>query len=352
MIIDSVLVNEENAQNSAFGSAWQQSLREMIRSPEALLQALDLPQSLLDSALPGHRQFPLRVTRSFVARMQKGNPQDPLLLQVLPLQQETETDIAGYTTDPLQEKASIALPGMLHKYSSRVLMISTSACAIHCRYCFRRHFPYDDQRQSQAELATALEYIEQNPSVREVILSGGDPLMLNDELLGRQLALFAAAGNVQTLRLHTRLPVVLPERVTDDLLDVLANFGKEQGGKNVVVVIHANHPNEINDEVLEGLHRLRRVATLLNQTVLLKAINDDAATQAALHEKLFTAGVLPYYLHQMDAVAGTHHFAVSDARALTIHQQLTASLPGYLVPRLVREEAGAASKSLLGMPRA
>lgn len=338
MIIETQLINEENP---AAEADWQASLREMIRSPEALLQALDLPPTLLGELVPGHQAFPIRVTRSFLRRMRRGDPHDPLLLQVLPQLRETVAQ-PGYTTDPLAERDAAVRPGLLHKYDSRVLLISTSACAIHCRYCFRRHFPYTEQRQTRESLQASVDYIQANPEVREVIFSGGDPLMLNDRTLAQQIDTFARLPQIRSLRFHSRLPIVLPERITEDLLKVLANAGKP-----LVMVVHANHPQEIDDEVSRALQRLREVATVLNQTVLLRDINDAVDTLATLSDRLFAAGTLPYYLHQLDPVTGVGHFEVSDDAARDLHSGLLAQLPGYLVPRLVREIAGESSKTPL-----
>ena len=317
----------------------------MIRTPEALLQALGLPEQLLPAARQGHQLFPVRVTQAFLNRIRPGDINDPLLRQVLPLTNETEPSPPGFCKDPLAEEHAIASPGLLHKYTSRVLTVSTSACAIHCRYCFRRHFPYAEQRQSQDDFAQKLDYIRQNPAVNEVILSGGDPLMLPDTQLRRQMEALAALPQIRTVRIHTRLPVVLPERITDALLDALECFPRQR-----VLVIHCNHPQELDADVAKALARLRPLTTLLNQTVLLRGVNDTAETLIQLSQTLFECDVLPYYLHQMDPVEATHHFTIADARAVEIHRELTRSLPGYLVPRLVREEAGAPSKTLLISP--
>lgn len=345
MIIDSVSVNDDESQNSAMPTDWQQGLRDMIRTPEALLQALDLPEHLLPAAQQGHQLFPIRVTRAFLQRIRPADPDDPLLRQILPLSFEMEASPQGYGKDPLAEDQAIATPGLLHKYQSRVLTIGTSACAIHCRYCFRRHFPYADQRQSQDDFKQKLEYIRHHPDVNEVILSGGDPLMLTDAQLLRQMEALATLPQIRTVRIHTRLPVVLPQRVTEGLLEALKRFPHRQ-----VMVIHCNHPQELDTDVRQALRRLRSVTTLLNQTVLLRGVNDSEAVLTGLSEALFDAGVLPYYLHQMDRVEATHHFAVPDEVALHLHQTLTRNLPGYLVPRLVREEPGAPSKTLLLRP--
>lgn len=271
-----------------------------------------------------------------------GDPNDPLLRQVLPTKAE-HAPVAGFSTDPLREAEATVAPGLLQKYAGRALLIATGACAVHCRYCFRRHFPYASHQQ-EANFE-AVEHIRADPTIREVILSGGDPLLLKDAHLGRLLARIGALPQVTRLRLHTRLPVVIPQRVTAALVDALAAVPQQ-----VVVVLHFNHPNEIDADCRRALAALSGFV-LLNQSVLLAGVNDAAGVLAALSERLFEAGVLPYYLHLPDAVAGTAHFHVSEAQAGAIHRQLAASLPGYLVPKLVREVPGAAAKeSLSGGP--
>jgi len=285
--------------------------------------------------------------------MQKGNPRDPLLRQVLPVAEE---DIVspGYTKDPLGECHALRAPGLLQKYQGRVLLMTTSACAVHCRYCFRRHFPHGNAHiespvtpenkrgrgVSGRNFGAALTYIRQDDTIREVILSGGDPLCLSDERLAALAIGFADIPHVQRLRIHTRMPIVLPERVDDALLAWLTETCLQ-----TVMVIHANHPNEIDDQVERALTLLRAAGiTLLNQSVLLRGVNDHEDTLAALSERLFAAGVLPYYLHLLDPVSGAAHFAVEQQRAREIMAGLRSRLPGYLVPRLVREVAGARYK--------
>lgn len=274
--------------------------------------------------------------------MKKGDANDPLLLQCLPLSVEDQV-VDGYTTDPLQESSYMQGPGILQKYHGRVLLTVTGACAIHCRYCFRRHFPYAEANPAAGRFEETLAWLREQEDVSEIILSGGDPLSLDDDKLGRILQGIDRLPRIRTLRLHTRLPVVIPERIDAAFLGNL-----EKLSSRVVVVIHANHANEIDDHVRQAMGRLRRAgATLLNQSVLLRSINDSATALAALGEALFAAGVLPYYLHQLDPVQGASHFAVNDARALKIIASLRARLPGYLVPRLVREEPGGAAKTPL-----
>ena len=287
--------------------------------------------------------FPLRVTRSYAARMAKGNLADPLLLQVLPQVREALA-VPGYGADPVGDRAAAALPGLLHKYAGRVLLLATGACAIHCRYCFRREFPYGEFQLTRQREADALAYIAADPSIEEVILSGGDPLVLGDERLEGLVRALESIPHLTRLRIHSRLPVVLPSRITDGLLRVLGRSRLQP-----VLVIHANHARELDSEVAAGLRRLAETGVaLLNQTVLLKGINDRPETLAELSRRLFGLGVQPYYLHVLDKAAGTAHFDLPEEKALDLHSALRRRLPGYLVPRLVREEAGKPYKSLLG----
>lgn len=286
--------------------------------------------------------FPLRVPRGFVARMRYGDPHDPLLRQVLPVAAENVI-LPGYAVDPVGDLDSVRAPGLLQKYAGRALLITTGACAVHCRYCFRRAFPYAGHSATPGVLAAAMATIAADDSLHEIILSGGDPLALGNVRLAEILHALAGISHISRIRLHTRVPVVLPERVDDVLLDLLHNLGKP-----VVTVIHANHANEIDAGVTAALQRLRRVsASLLNQSVLLRGVNDSSDALTALSGKLFSAGVLPYYLHQLDHVIGAAHFLVPDQEARAIHARMAANLPGYLVPRLVRETAGAAAKTPL-----
>ncbi len=319
--------------------AWQAELARAIIDPAELLDLLGLSRAWLPAALAAARQFPLRVPRPFVARMRRGDPHDPLLRQVLPLASELAA-VEGYSRDPVGDRAAMTTPGVLHKYAGRVLLTATGACAIHCRYCFRRHFPYGEANAAAGGWGAALADIAADSSLREAILSGGDPLTLSDRRLREFIEALSPLAHIERLRLHTRLPVVLPERVTPALVRLLAHARPK-----TVVVLHANHAAEIGDEVRAACVRLAESgATLLNQSVLLRGVNDDAEALAALSETLFAAGVLPYYLHQLDRVAGAAHFEVSDTEARALHAGLRARLPGYLVPRLVREVAGAAGK--------
>jgi EF-P beta-lysylation protein EpmB len=318
---------------------WQHHQARALRDPEQLLEALNLSRALLPGAQQAAAEFALRVPEGFVARMRPGDVDDPLLRQVLPLAEETlETE--GFVTDPVADGTARAGRGLLHKYRGRVLLITTGACGIHCRYCFRRHYPYQDDRLQGAAWQQVLDYIAADPELHEVILSGGDPLTLSDKRLAAMVADLEAIPQLTRLRIHSRQPVVLPERISDALVDMLAHTRLD-----AVMVLHVNHANEMDGEVDAALRRLQQAGvTLLNQSVLLKGINDDAETLVALSERLFQGGVLPYYLHQLDRVQGAAHFEVEDTRALELLDELRSRLPGYLVPKLVREQAGAAAK--------
>jgi EF-P beta-lysylation protein EpmB len=321
---------------------WQKSLSNLITDPQELLKILELEPALLPKAKLAAKQFPLIVPRTFVDRMEKGNPNDPLLRQILPLDMELH-EHADFSTDPLQELNVNPLPGLLHKYHGRVLITLTSACAVHCRYCFRRNFPYEENNPGKQGWSVWFDYIKHNHDISEVILSGGDPLLLNDKSLRLFTDELSQISHVKRLRLHTRVPVVLPERVTDEFLTWL-----DQLTFATVIVIHMNHPREMSDAVKSALLKLKqKKITLLNQTVLLKGVNDRADILCELSETLFAAGVLPYYLHVLDKVKGTAHFDLPDATAITLHAEMINALPGYLVPKLVREEAGKAAKTLL-----
>ncbi len=319
---------------------WQNELADIIRSPEELFALLELDPTQLPAALAASRDFALRVPRAFAERMRKGDPEDPLLRQVLPLGDELQ-GAPGYSQDPLGEAAANPHPGLIHKYHGRVLLIVSGGCAINCRYCFRRHFPYADNNPGRARWQAALDYIAADDSITEVIYSGGDPLNAPDRQLAWLTERVAAIDHVQRLRIHTRLPVVLPNRIDEDCLRWLTDHRLK-----TALVIHSNHPRELDDSVGAALNRLRQAGiTLLNQAVLLRGINDRVETLAELSERLFEWGVLPYYLHLLDPVAGAHHFDVPDTEARGLIDALRARLPGYLVPRLVREIAGEPNKT-------
>jgi L-lysine 2,3-aminomutase len=330
--------------------AWQQELAQAIRDPLELLGMLGLspgqiaPGETAASLRAGAAGFALRVPRSYVARMRHGDPRDPLLRQVLSTGAETLA-VPGYVEDPLHEDAARAVPGLLHKYQGRALLVTTGACAVHCRYCFRRHYDYgaDHETEAASRWSAALAHVAGDASIEEVILSGGDPLSLGNARLAQLLQQVRDIPHVRRVRIHTRTPVVLPSRVDAGLIAALQPLRDR-----LAIVLHANHPAELDAATVSALRRLGAECTaLLNQSVLLAGINDDAPVLALLSQRLFEAGVLPYYLHQLDAVAGAAHHAVDDARARQIHAQLAATLPGYLLPRLVREIAGASGKTPL-----
>ncbi len=321
---------------------WQKELAQAIRDPEVLLNRLNLSLHQLPEQYRVCKQFPLRVTESYLSRIRVGDPKDPLLLQILPLPQELE-QINGYETDPIGDQESIALPGLLHKYEGRCLLITTASCATHCRYCFRRHFPYQKSQLDEKSLAQALTYIATDTSLSEVILSGGDPLSLSDERLAHLVSKLNNIPHLKRLRIHTRQPVVLPSRITNQLIETLTRSRLQ-----IVVVLHFNHANEFDNAVECAMSKLaHRNITLLNQSVLLKDVNDSASSLKRLSEKLFEQRIIPYYLHRLDKVSGAAHFDIPIKQARQLHQQLSASLPGYLVPTLVQEQAGAPNKTVI-----
>ena len=321
-------------------SAWQQELAQAITEPHELFAALELDPTTMPEAVSASQLFSLMVTRSFLSRMEKGNPTDPLLLQVLP-QYAEHRDVPGYTDDPLRESTVNPIPGLLHKYKNRVLFTLTTKCAVNCRFCFRRHFPYGDNNPGTRGWDKAFAYVAADTALNEVILSGGDPLVSPDKLLYHFSDNINAIPHIKRLRIHTRLPIVLPERIDAGFLAWCQSL-KQQ----LIIVTHCNHPQEINTEVKAALQALRNAGVvLLNQTVLLKDINDSAETLIALSETLFDAGVQPYYLHLLDKVAGAAHFDLDKDKALAIHNQMIKQLSGYLVPTLVCEEPGAPAKT-------
>lgn len=318
---------------------WQAVLADAFREPAELLQYLNLPESLLNGAIAASSSFALRAPRGYCQRIEKGNPNDPLLRQILPLNAELTTDLQ-FKLDPVGDLAAMEVPGLLHKYHGRVLIITTAACAVHCRYCFRRHFPYQENRAEQ-NWQTAIDYIRANSDIHEVILSGGDPLSLTESKLKSLTDKLLNIPHIKTLRLHTRQPIVLPERINNDFLTWLDSLPWK-----IVMVLHCNHANEIDTYVASALKRLQQhQVTLLNQSVLLAGVNDDAEILVNLSQKLFSHHVLPYYLHQLDKVQGAKHFAINDEKAVQLLNEIRKRLPGYLVPKLVEEKAGEKSKS-------
>ena len=303
---------------------------------------MQLDKTHLSARQRAAADFPVKVPHAFLSRMERGNPADPLLTQVLPVADELISP-AGFIPDPLNEAAYNPIPGVVHKYRNRVLFIVSPACAINCRYCFRRSFPYEENTQNKQQWRRALAYIGNNPAINEVIYSGGDPLAANDRFLSWLTQSIAAIPHVKRLRIHTRLPVVIPSRIDKALLGWMTATRLKP-----VVVLHINHPNEIDGPVKAGIRQLLESGLkVLNQSVLLRAVNDNAETLVALSEALYDSGAMPYYLHLLDPVQGASHFQVDDTHALQIYRDMQGALPGYLVPKLVREHPGAQSKTIL-----
>lgn len=323
---------------------WLQQLANVITDPNQLLHYLALDEYTdLQKGGEARTLFPLRVPWSFAARMHKGDPDDPLLRQVLTAQEEF-TVTPGFSHDPLDEQHSV-VPGLLHKYRSRALLLVKGGCAVNCRYCFRRHFPYHDNQGNKANWRQALDYIRQHPELDEIIFSGGDPLMAKDHELDWLITQLEAIAHLKRLRIHSRLPIVIPARVTDALCQRLARSRLQ-----VLLVTHINHANEIDDDVAQSMAQLRRSGvTLLNQSVLMRGVNDNPDTLAQLSHALFDIGILPYYLHVLDKVQGAAHFLVGDEEARALIKALLTQVSGYLVPRLTREIGGEASKTLLDL---
>lgn len=326
---------------------WQSQMSDLITDPAELLDILQLsPEQLLSGAILASKQFKLRVPRAFVEKMQPADPLDPLLLQVLPHHLELEQH-DGYVTDPLGEEAANQLPGLLHKYKSRFLLTLTGACAVHCRYCFRRHFPYQANLPKDDDWVQIKQYLLDHPDINEVILSGGDPLTLSNRKLALWFERLASLPQITTLRIHSRVPIVIPHRIDDEFLQLLSNQKF-----NIVLVVHCNHANELDDFTCSQLKRVASQQVLvLNQAVILNKINDSATSLTELSQRLFQAQVLPYYLHVLDKVQGAQHFDLSPEKINLIYTTLLANLPGYLVPKLVREIAGEKNKTpLYGNP--
>ena len=317
--------------------AWQRILADSLTTSNQLLSRLGLMADQVQS-VDQSPDFPVRVPEPFVTRMMPGDPHDPLLRQVLAVTDERHA-MPGFVKDPLDELEG-PMPGVLHKYRSRVLVIYRGGCAINCRYCFRRHFPYQENTLTARDIDGLVSYLKAHPEVNEVILSGGDPLMADDQALSGLFVRLESVSSIHRLRIHTRLPIVIPERVTDLLCQAIAATALP-----VVMVLHSNHANEIDQSVMDAVSQLRAVCrSVLNQSVILKGINDSADVLIALSERLFEAGIDPYYLNVLDRVSGAHHFDVSDLEVAALHQALLNALPGYLVPKLVREVPGIGHK--------
>lgn len=324
--------------------AWIFDLANVVTDIKTLYRCLDLdPDTISLSMLQAKKQFPLRVPLAFINRMKKGDSHDPLLLQVLCDDNEM-LQVAGYSDDPLQEQNN-AIPGLLHKYHNRALLITKTACAINCRYCFRRHFPYHENQSSKKNLNIALNYIATHPELDEIILSGGDPLMAKDNEIAFLISELEKIPHIKRLRIHTRLAVVIPSRITQQLSRLFA-----QSRLQIIVVTHINHPNEIDNEVTHAIWQLKQSNVLvLNQSVMLKNINDNVEILAQLSNKLFDSGILPYYIHLLDKVQGAAHFFVDDKTAKQLMKQLAEKVSGYLVPKLAREIGGEKSKRVLAV---
>lgn len=327
---------------SAQPKSWQMLWREAVRDPRELLEMLALPHLAAKISDQAAAQFPLRVPMGFIAKMRRGDANDPLLRQVLPVIEEDQL-AEGFSLDAVGDAAARGGTGIIHKYHGRALLITTGSCAIHCRYCFRRHFPYAEETAASQQWSEAITYLKSDASITEVILSGGDPLSLSTAKLKELTSQLAQVPHIKRLRIHTRLPVVLPERVDEQFLGWIDSLRWP-----LAMVIHANHANELGPDVARALTSLKlRNVIMLNQTVLLKGVNDSIAEQNSLAEQLFEMGVLPYYLHQLDKVQGAAHFQIDDQHARDIHTGMMKALPGYLVPKLVREISGEASKTPL-----
>jgi len=323
-------------------SDWKAELSNCVSSIDELLNQLGLNTDDLNATEQAATEFPIKVPQPFVQLMEYGNPEDPLLKQVLPIKSELSLD-TNFSKDPVDESNFNPVPGIVHKYRNRVLMIISPNCAINCRYCFRRHFPYEENRQSKQQWLKALDYLKNRPEINEIIYSGGDPLAANDNFLGWLTQKIESIEHIKRLRIHTRLPVVIPSRIDDQLLSWLGNTRLKP-----TVVMHINHANEIDSGLSLGIDRLKAIGiTILNQSVLLKGINDSPQSLVCLSEKLFDTGIMPYYLHRLDPVQGASHFDVPKDQAIDIFRQIQAQLPGFLVPKLVQEIAGKSSKSLM-----
>lgn len=323
--------------------AWQQALSRAVTNPKQLFERLQLDSSNYSQALErASEQFSMLVSESYLSRIKPADPNDPLLKQVLPSALENHL-VPGYQDDPLDEQAANFTPGMLHKYHGRALLITNSHCAINCRFCFRRNFAYSDNHFSGKHKQAILSYLKEDTSIEELILSGGDPLLLNNRKLAEIISMAETIPHIKRLRIHSRIPLVLPERISDSLLALF-----RQSPLAVVMVVHCNHPQEINGEIEKVFKRLKQAChALFNQSVLLKGVNDDLDTQIALHTRLFENQVQPYYLHVLDKVKGAAHFDLAPEHIQSLYKGMQEALPGYILPKLAREEAGKAHKTLL-----
>ncbi|TAN66322.1 MAG: EF-P beta-lysylation protein EpmB [Methylobacter sp.] len=333
---------EPQSEIQHFAKNWQQQLADAFNNIEDLCRYLHLSPDDLPVSVAATENFPLRVPLSFASCIEKGNPHDPLLRQVLPVDEELFA-YPGFSNDPVGDLASATQSGVLHKYHGRVLLINTGSCAINCRYCFRRNFPYSELQLSKQKEEAAIQTLQDDASISEVILSGGDPLLLSDSRLTKLILQLDSIKHLKRIRIHSRLPIVLPARITKELICTLSRSPKQ-----IIIIVHCNHANELNERVIAACNSLKNSGiTLFNQSVLLKGVNDNAEVLGDLSEQLFCHGIIPYYLHLLDKATGTGHFEVSEAKALTLIRQIQATLPGYLVPKLVKEQAGAGSKQTI-----
>lgn len=332
-------LTHRNTKNlSQLTKTWQQELAEGFNNVNELCQYLQIPTD----SFPSTTNFPLRVPKAFVDQIQKGDLTDPLLKQIIPVHDEN-LEFSGFKLDPVGDINAMPETGVIHKYQGRALFITTGSCAINCRYCFRRNFPYSSAQLSTQKQTKAINYIEKNKDISEIILSGGDPLLLNNDKLFKLIKQLESIPHIKRIRIHSRIPIVLPSRIDADFCQQLTSIKK-----HCILVVHANHQNELNKQVQSACNKLKSCnITLLNQSVLLKSINDDANQLVALSEKLFDCGIMPYYLHLLDKAIGTGHFEVKQTSALALMEQIKQILPGYLVPKLVREQAGAANKIII-----
>ena len=339
-----ILANSEQSVTAI--TNWQQQLKSSLRSVESLLLALGLESAI--GELPAEAlDFSTFVPQPYLNRIRKRDLADPLLRQVLPVAAEGESP-PHFLKDPLGEQAATVRDGLIQKYQKRVLVVASAVCAINCRYCFRRHFPYETAAQGTQRWQQIIAAIELDSSLNEVILSGGDPLMISDEKLSDILTKIADIDHIDRVRIHTRLPIVIPQRITDQLLAALSTFRESRSGRQVIVVVHCNHANEIDAEVCRSLELLRKSVTqVLNQSVLLRGVNDDVEVLIDLSERLLQAGAMPYYLHQLDPIVGAAHFEVPISQGCDLISAMRARLPGFAVPRYVQEIAGEPSKTVL-----
>lgn len=314
----------------------------MIQSIEQLCELIQIDPTVL--ALDEDSDFPIKVPMHFAQRIQPGNPQDPLLKQILPGLAERQAH-PEFNRDPVGDTQASRLPTLIQKYHGRALLMTSPRCDIHCRYCFRRHFPYQEVKKHHWQ--AAINALSEDRSLREIILSGGDPLTLSENSLLALIHELEAIPHITTLRLHSRTPIAAPERGHPSAL-----LSKLQTSRlHTVLVVHCNHPNELSDETAACLQAWQKAGiTLLNQSVLLKGVNDSAETLEQLSRALFRQGVLPYYCHLLDKVDGAVGFYTENHQAWAIFEQLRRRLPGYLVPRFAQEIAGEPYKTLLTEP--